>query len=175
MKKLILVSAGFIAGIIYVAACNVAVTPSQADTASPSVSATVVHAVDVVFDNAASALVATNVQAALDEIVRKAREFEAKFDLTTGILGTWHLARTYDASGTSSGAITFNADGTYSADPGSDNNLKFCSSGRYALALGMLILERTCGEGPNNFTIALSGTNLYLGKDSNHAYVGTKS
>lgn len=81
---------GFIAGIIYVAACGGGSSISEVATAAAE---TIGNAVDVIFSNTDSGLTATTAQGAIDEIDGRVDALEESniesSDLATRLAGTW--------------------------------------------------------------------------------------
>ena len=175
MKKYLFLVVGFLTGIVYVAACGTSVPDSVADAV-----ATVVHAVDVIFDNTTTQIGATTVQGAIDEVEGRVNSLESSNVTASSLAGTWSFASIYDATETVSGSLTFNTDGTYSATSGFKINslTDFCSSGRYTVAGSIIVFETNCdSSSPENSVVtgAFSGSSLYLSLHSSAAYVGTKA
>ncbi len=107
MTRLIYLMSGFVAGVVYVAACG---------GTSNSVASTIGNAVDVAYDNVASALSATNVQDAIDEVVARITALETCDDISAKVVGVWS-GKIYGISADHSAtSITIDADGTYTCD-----------------------------------------------------------
>jgi len=122
--------AGFLAGVVYVAACG---------GASKGIAASIGNAIDVIYDNAASALTATNVQAAIDELVDRLEVVEASE--SNGIVGVWdgtvYFLNTQEPENI---RITFNEDGTYSCDEQAKTYLEIHTTGEWILKGNTIIL-----------------------------------
>lgn len=171
MKKYVFLMMGFVVGILYVAACGTDVPSSLADA--------VVHAIDVVFDNAASGLTATNVQAAIEEVGGRVDTLEGNTPTASSLVGTWTFATPFEATA-QPGSLTISADGTYTATTGfALDTVSFCSSGRFILAGGLLLFENSSCTTESGqvaaFSAGMNAGDLILTKDSHHAFVGTKS
>ena len=126
--------AGFIAGIVYVTACG---------GASNGIAASIGNAIDVLYTNTTSALSATNVQAAIDELLNRIKVLEASGTKTTDLIGTW-VGEVY-SNGTDEPenvAITFNEDGTYSCDQSSRLSLEIPAEGNWLLKGNTIILAQ---------------------------------
>lgn len=109
-NPIVYVMAGFLTGIIYVAACG---------GGSNSVAATIGNAIDVLFDNSSSGLSATNVQGAMDEMATKvtalSNQLKIGADLAADLVGNW--AGTFCNEGDCQNiSMTLNADGSFSCD-----------------------------------------------------------
>lgn len=106
---------GFVAGMVYVAACGGVVN---------SIAETIGDAVDLVFDNSTSGMTAENAQDAIDELDERADELDGRADyleginLSTLLTGTWAGVEycTQCETNGSEITITFNADETFSCD-----------------------------------------------------------
>jgi hypothetical protein len=109
IKPMIYLEVGFVAGIFYLVACG---------GSSSGIASAIGNAIDVLFDNTASKMVATNAQAAIDELA-----YKNPTSVTPDMLvGTWTGLQygvrstqadisTLEVSNTFT--ITFNVDGTY--------------------------------------------------------------
>ena len=96
-NKLVLLMAGFLAGMMYVVACG---------TTGQSIAAAIGNAIDVVYDNTTSGLTATTVQGAIDEIVSKfSRALNISYDNTTSGLTAATVQGAIDEMSTSVGTL----------------------------------------------------------------------
>ena len=171
MKKITACVVSFLAGIVFVIACDTSVSKSVADS--------VVAALSVTYDNAKSALKSTNVQDAIDEIVADGKSVSYVKALTAADLdGTWNFTKPFDDTKTGYGSITFNsAAGTYSASPTSGSNiLVLCASGGRVIVAGdKVLLEDFCTVQVSVLSIIESNDVTYFIRDDDgHVLIGTK-
>ena len=116
MKKVLLISVGFLAGIFYIIACNE--NGNNKGGPTPSAAQTVINAIDIAYSNVTSALSATNVQAAIDALDARLDSLESRVTLIDGasltatLTGAW-TGQTYAPLGTTDVVLTLNANGTY--------------------------------------------------------------
>ncbi len=160
--KVVYVAAGFIAGIVYILSCS---GGGGNGGVAESIANTVINAIDVVYDNTASKLSATNVQAAIDELNDLIQTLQGDHSFQKKIVGTWNFKRVYTDTTTQ---LTINADGTYSSPDGFDGG--GCTGGGYTLVSDLLALQCS-GDNNRTYKIAIDGNGLlYLAYTGNQLF-----
>ena len=168
LKNLSLMSLGFIMAIVIVACGSGGVTKM-----ANAVAAAIGAAIDVTYDNTASGLQSTNVQAAIDEEVTDAKS--GLISLTpTALTGTWNFIQLGDTTDTVVDTITLDGSAkTFSLPSGKTFVGGITGSGTISLFGGIMVFSYgtpTQNAGVNAF---ISGSNLVLITTDN-VFVGTK-
>lgn len=165
--KWLYLAAGFVVGVSYLVACG---------GSTNSIAATIGDAVDVVYSNVTSALTATNVQAAIDEVVVRVKTLEgatSSDSITTDALtGTWVGTQYYNKTPTESVTVTLGANGAFSCSGGASNSALAASgvpsvcAATYTWGLKGHIILLTPSAGGNDYRViqvnAVDATNVAL-------------
>lgn len=156
---------GFVGGIAYLVACG---------GSNSSIAETLGNAADVVYDNLTSALSATNMQTAVDEVVDRIKALESNSSsvTTSAITGTWSGIEYYNKTAIENASMVFGANGAFSCSGGAtlsalgtDSNMGLCG-GSFTWSLKGHTILLTPTAGGNNYRIiqvsSVDSTNISL-------------